>query len=64
MAWAGDGLLHELDSDLLPRAGRTFRAGFATVTLLSVTPLEDDRRPWRLVAGRSLRTDEWPLAVP
>jgi len=60
VAWAGEGLLHELDPFSLPRSGRAFRRGYHVVTLLAVEPLSDRRRPWRVVAGGSSITDELP----
>jgi len=64
-AWAGAGLLHELDPQLVPSRGATFIAGFTAVTLLAIEPLDLDRpRSKRAVAGRSLWTDRLPFAPP
>jgi signal transduction histidine kinase len=62
VAWAGEGLLHELPPEEVPAAGRAFEASFGAVTLLSVEPLEEARRPWRVVAARSIATDRLPFA--
>jgi len=61
VAWAGEGLLHELRVQDMPRQGRTHLASFGAVTTLSVAPLDDARRPWRTVAARSFATDELPF---
>jgi nitrogen-specific signal transduction histidine kinase len=60
VAWAGEGLLHELP-DPVPRSGLHFRAGFSAVTLFAVHPLDAARRPWRVVAGASFSTEELPF---
>ncbi len=63
-AWAGRGLLHEPRSVDLPRAGRRVEVGFTALTLLVVEPLGDERRPWRVIVGTSLPTDELPFDPP
>ncbi len=64
-AWAGAGLLHELEPSLVPNRGATFIAGFSAVTLLAIEPLDGQRsRSARAVAGRSLATDVLPFAPP
>ena len=60
VAWAGEGLLHELNEGV-PSAGLHFRAGFSAVTLFTVRPLDNARRPWRVVAGVSFSTDTLPF---
>ncbi|HKV11101.1 MAG TPA: ATP-binding protein [Thermoanaerobaculia bacterium] len=60
VAWAGEGLLHELNEGV-PSSGLHFRAGFSAVTLFTVRPLENTRRPWRVVAGVSFSTDTLPF---
>jgi signal transduction histidine kinase len=60
VAWAGEGLLHELPQEL-PRAGPYYRASFSAVTLLVLQPLGDARRPWRMAAGVSFPTDALPF---
>ncbi|MEM9553143.1 MAG: ATP-binding protein [Acidobacteriota bacterium] len=62
-AWHGPGLLHEPPGYELPRRGHAWRRGFTAATLLSVEPLDDARRPWRLVAGRSLSMTPFPFAA-
>ncbi len=62
VAWAGEGLLHELAPESIPRAGTGFRASFAAVTAIAVVPLGNERRPWRVVAARSYATDRLPFA--
>ena len=64
IAWAGEGLLHELGAGELPRAGRHFKAGFGAATLLVVEPLGAARRPWRVVAGASYATASLPFPAP
>ncbi|HEX6203225.1 MAG TPA: hypothetical protein VF100_09500, partial [Thermoanaerobaculia bacterium] len=62
-AWAGEGLLHELTAEAIPRAGPDYRASFAAVTALVVRPLGGEgRRPWRVIAARSFATDRLPFA--
>ncbi len=63
-AWSGSGLLHEPTPEELPPRGRHFRAGFTAVTLMVIEPLDDSRRPWRVVAGRSFPTDRLPFPPP
>lgn len=64
-AWAGTGLLHELDPLRVPYRGATFIAGFTAVSLLAIEPLDLARpRSKRAVAGRSLWTDQLPFAPP
>ena len=53
VSWAGRGLLHEPSPQQLPRRGNRFWASFGSVTLISVAPLSDEPRPWRVIAGRS-----------
>jgi signal transduction histidine kinase len=53
VAWSGEGLLHELEADQVPRSGLHYQASFRAVTLLAVEPLEGSSRPWRVVAGAS-----------
>ncbi|HEY2289899.1 MAG TPA: ATP-binding protein [Thermoanaerobaculia bacterium] len=60
VAWAGEGLLHELPQEL-PRAGPYYRASFSAVTLLVLQPIGDARRPWRVAAGVSFPTDTLPF---
>lgn len=63
-AWAGDGLLHQVDPFSLPREGFAYRSSFGSSTLLHVTPIGDDGRPWRLVVGRTLPADRLPFNPP
>ncbi|HSS50873.1 MAG TPA: hypothetical protein VLX28_18180, partial [Thermoanaerobaculia bacterium] len=60
VAWAGEGLLHELPQEL-PRSGSYHRASFSAVTLLAILPLDGARRPWRIGAGASYSTDALPF---
>jgi signal transduction histidine kinase len=60
VAWAGEGLLHELDQEL-PSSGLHYRSSFSAVTLLAIHPLAAARRPWRVVAGASFPTDTLPF---
>ncbi len=63
IAWAGEGLLHEVTGTGtgLPQDGPAVRRSFTAVTAMMVVALEGERRPWRLVVGRSLATDRWPF---
>ncbi len=63
VAWAGEGLLHTLAASDLPESGFAYRRGFTKSTVFAVAPLSDERRPWRLVAGRSLAADRLPFAT-
>lgn len=58
-AWAGEGLLHELED--VPHSGRTAIAGGGAVSLFVVQPLDASRHPWRVVAGVSYSTSDWPF---
>ncbi|MFY9821835.1 MAG: ATP-binding protein [Thermoanaerobaculia bacterium] len=60
VAWAGEGLLHELPQEL-PRSGYYHRASFSAATLLAILPLDGARRPWRIGAGASFGTDALPF---
>ncbi|HEV8582055.1 MAG TPA: ATP-binding protein [Thermoanaerobaculia bacterium] len=60
IAWAGEGLLHELNQEV-PPSGLHYRASFSAVTLLAIHPLDEARRPWRVVAGASFPTDVFPF---
>src|SRR5436190_9474934 len=64
VAWGGEGLLHDPDPHTLPESGDAFIAGFSSATVLDVRQLADARRAWRVVAGRSLRTDQLPFRDP
>ncbi len=59
LAWAGAGLLHDLEEEPLPPRGRGFRLGFQSVTLFSVAPVAG-RSAGRLVVGKSLPTRDLP----
>jgi signal transduction histidine kinase len=59
-AWAGEGLLHELDGPGVPVAGRFYRAGLQAATLAVARPLGGGPRPWRVVAGRTFATESFP----
>jgi len=60
VAWAGEGLVHEPEQ--WPRSGLSYRAGFNSVTFYAAEPLDESRRPWRLVAGASFPTRRLPQA--
>ncbi|MGD2115681.1 MAG: hypothetical protein PVG07_11545, partial [Acidobacteriota bacterium] len=64
VAWAGAGFLNEPEPPELMAEGYDASASFGSVTLLAVEPIEPGRRPWRVVAGRSFRTDELPFDLP
>ncbi|MEA2692179.1 MAG: two-component system, NtrC family, nitrogen regulation sensor histidine kinase NtrY, partial [Acidobacteriota bacterium] len=61
VAWAGEGLLHELKAEAVPRSGPHFVAGWSAITLLAVAPLDRARRPWRVVAGASFPAQQLPF---
>jgi len=63
LAWAGEGLLHEIPASELPRSGQDYRASFGAVTLMVVEPLDDSQRPWRVMAARSFAADRLPFPV-
>ncbi|MCZ6506875.1 MAG: hypothetical protein O7A04_02330, partial [Acidobacteria bacterium] len=56
-AWSGAGLLHALDEDTLPQAGRAFRSSVTATSLLSILEIGGSS-PWRVVVGISLPTEE------
>ncbi|HVT19181.1 MAG TPA: ATP-binding protein [Thermoanaerobaculia bacterium] len=53
VAWGGEGLLHEPEVNQWPRSGLSYRASFNSATLFAAEPLDDQRRPWRIVAAAS-----------
>ncbi len=63
VAWAGEGLLHEPEPYSLPSSGLLTLHGHTAATFLAVAPLSAVRRPWRVVAGRSLPTDRLPFST-
>ncbi|MEE9562164.1 MAG: hypothetical protein V3W50_03730, partial [Thermoanaerobaculia bacterium] len=63
VAWAGGGLLHQLDPQGLPASGRDFAASFSAATLFSVEPLGGQSEGWRVVAGRSHSIDQLPFVL-
>ncbi|MEO1086472.1 MAG: hypothetical protein AAFY88_19740, partial [Acidobacteriota bacterium] len=62
VSWYGAGLLHEPEAYQLPPSGRTYRRGFTASTALLVRPVGGERRPWRIVLGRSLAHGRFPFA--
>lgn len=62
-AWAGAGLLHQLDPVTLPSEGRAYRASLTAVTALSVAAVEAFPG-WRTVAGLSLPSSHLPFTLP
>lgn len=64
VAWAGEGLLHNVPPEELPTAGVHHFASYTAATLVAVEPLGEGRRPWRVVAGRSFATAELPFDPP
>jgi signal transduction histidine kinase len=64
VVWTGRGLLYEPKGSELPRVGRGWWSDFTSATLVSVRPLQDVARTWRVVAGRSLSTGELPFTPP
>ncbi|MCP3963506.1 MAG: PAS domain-containing protein [bacterium] len=62
-AWAGQGLLHDFSWSASPESGFAYQRGYTAVTLFAVEPLSADRRPWWVVAGRSLPTDRLPFEI-
>jgi signal transduction histidine kinase len=61
VAWAGGGLRHSLPDVGLRRHGLDYVASFTAVTLYAIAPLDDARRPWRVVVGRSDSTGWLPF---
>jgi signal transduction histidine kinase len=61
VAWAGEGLLHELAPQSYPREGRRAAASFGAATLLAIRPLGTEARPWRIVVGASYPTNQLPF---
>ncbi|HEX2253898.1 MAG TPA: hypothetical protein VHQ65_11580, partial [Thermoanaerobaculia bacterium] len=61
VAWAGEGLLHELQSPVWPFRGAAFEASFGAVTAFFVAPVGEGPRPWHAVAARSFATDQLPF---
>ncbi len=61
VAWAGAGLLHDPLSSGTLAEGRTYRASFSAVSLLSVRPLAGG---WQVVVGRSFSIDRLPFPAP
>ena len=77
VAWAGEGLRHEVAPAELPRSGFAHQRGYTATTLFAVealtekdsdggsakSPPRGNKRPWRIVAGRSLETDRLPFRI-
>jgi signal transduction histidine kinase len=63
LAWSGDGLRHDLPEAELPMLGLHSVSSFAAVTLYAVAPLDDSRRPARVVVGRSFATTTLPFGT-
>ena len=61
-AWAGHGLVHEPASGRVPALGAGYEPGHGAVTFLYTVPLTEERRPWHVVAGKSLGHKELPFA--
>ncbi len=67
VAWAGEGLRHEVVPADLPRSGFAFKRGYTASTIFAVEPLpgtpesSTPQAAWRLVAGRSLEADRLPF---
>ncbi len=61
-AWAGKGLLHEIEDLPSMTAGRHHQASFSAVTLVAVQRLGVAGRVWHVAAGSSLRTETFPFA--
>ncbi|HUP22127.1 MAG TPA: ATP-binding protein [Thermoanaerobaculia bacterium] len=61
LAWSGDGLRHDLPEAELPILGLHSVSSYAAVTLYAVAPLDDSRRPARVVVGRSFATTALPF---
>jgi signal transduction histidine kinase len=62
VAWAGEGVLHEPEPSRLPREGFVARNGWGAATILAVVAIDDGRRPWRIVVGRTLETSRFEPA--
>ena len=60
VAWAGEGLLHELPQEL-PRSGPLLPGELQRRDAARAQPLGDARRPWRVAAGVSFPTDTLPF---
>ena len=63
-AWAGEGLLHDLEDGRVPSTGPAFRSSFSAVTLASVRRVGGQSQPWRLIAGRSFSNQRLPFPSP
>ncbi|MEP7012770.1 MAG: hypothetical protein ABJC13_20800, partial [Acidobacteriota bacterium] len=62
VAWAGEGLLHELAPQAYPIQGRLAAASFGAATLLAIRPIGSEARPrWRIVVGASYPTNQLPF---
>ncbi len=59
IAWSGPGLLHDLEGEMLPAEGRSFRLGFQSASLFSVSAVPEAMGE-RVLVGRSLFTNELP----
>ena len=69
VAWAGEGLRHEVVPADLPRSGFAFKRGYTASTIFAVEALPGTpesappQAAWRLVAGRSLEADRLPFKI-
>jgi len=63
LAWAGEGLLHELDFDRLRGRRSSWARSYTAATLVALRPLAAEGRPGWVVVGRSDATDRLPFAA-
>ena len=64
VAWAGAGLVHEPAGGNALVDGASFEPGHTATTFFYAVSLHEERRPWRILAGRSLATDRLPFSAP
>ncbi len=62
VAWAGEGLLHDVEGAILPEAGIDYIASYTTISVLAVRSLGAGGRPWKIVVGRTYDRETLPFA--
>ena len=61
VAWAGEGLLHDLEGAILPESGIDFIASYTTISVLAVRAVGAGVRPWRIVVGHTYDRETLPF---
>jgi nitrogen fixation/metabolism regulation signal transduction histidine kinase len=60
VAWAGRGLVHEIDGRALPLAGRVHVSSFTATSFLAIEQLGEGASAWRVGFGLTVQSDRLP----